>query len=178
MNSKSQMAVFVIAIAVIGMFLFYIVLVDPATRWEMLFGDIPPDNGTNGGSGPGSSSEFYSTNLNQYIGRTNGEQIGTTHILNNIYSTHPLVLSTIETASSTSLTSSWLFSAPHQIAVPEFINENNTESLELSFTLSSTIGNPIVKVVFNGNTLLERQMRFAQTSRLVLAIRPLVSEPA
>lgn len=166
MNSKSQIAVFIIAISIIGMFIFYIVLVDPATRWEILFGDSQTNGGDNGGTTPGGSSEFYSVNLNQYIGGTNGEQIGTTHVLNNIYSAHPLVLSTIDVPSDLVLRTSWgsFIAGAYSFDIPSFINQNNSESIELDFTLSSTVGNPITQVKFNGNVLLERQMQLGENA--------------
>ena len=169
MNSKSQMAVFVIAIAVISMFVMFVVLVDPFTRYEILYGPLPGENDTNGDTPPAGENEFYSANLNQYIGGTSGEQIGSTHILQNIYVEHPLVLSTIETASSAEIpTNIWsaFVRSQHPIEIPEFINANNSESIELGFTLSSTIGNPRVRVWLNDVILSERSMDIGEESQL------------
>jgi hypothetical protein len=159
---RAQYAVSIVVLTLLGLFLFYVLLSTPYERYCMLTGAC--DNDTNGGNGenggtppPGS---IYATPIG-WIGGTNGDKIGTTHTLNNIATSYLLKDVQVEFLSELSLSPNVIFFIPfaqwRQFDVT-VSDPNKTESIEISLTLESEVGNPLVEVLFNNAVVESKDM--------------------
>jgi hypothetical protein len=161
---RGQYAVTIIVLALLGLFIMYLLLSTPYERYCMLTGDCENDTngGTNGGIGGGTPvpGSIYTTSVG-WIGGTDGDKIGSTHILNNIATSHLIRERQVDFLSELSLSPNVFFFFPFaqwrqfDVTVDDL---NVTESIDVSFTLESEVWNPLVELLFNGAVVESRDM--------------------